>query len=401
MLVILIIIVKWVESLNLGVKEGWRMKYVGRVLVLLVLSVFFLSFAFTKHFPKFVQVRVSPEFAKQLQSQLDIASFKNGIADVIVHSQKELDILKKFKIVNKKDIETLRTNQGYMTYEEIVSKLKELASSGKCTLINIGKSWEGRDILGVKFGSGPVSFVLVGLHHAREWISSEAAIRFAMRLSNDKKAANLLKKYTIYVIPVLNPDGLVYSMTKYTMWRKNRRHLHGDYYGVDLNRNYGYHWGEGGASSWESSSTYRGPAPFSEKETQAFRDFILKVSPKAVVSMHSYSGLVLYPYGFTKNSVPQREIFEHLASGMAKLLGNYTPEPASSLYIASGIELDWLYAKAKAYPFVFELGKWFIPDQTQIKPISDNVYKALIWLLNELESLPWATGDSKKFITQD
>jgi hypothetical protein len=84
------------------------------------------------------------------------------------------------------------------------------------------------------------------------------------------------------------------------MWRKNRRN-NGGSYGVDLNRNFGYQWGydNNGSSPTASSDTYRGPSANSELETQAFRNFVNARPIAAMQSYHSYSNLMIYPYGYT------------------------------------------------------------------------------------------------------
>ena len=57
---------------------------------------------------------------------------------------------------------------------------------------------------------------------------------------------------------------------------------------VDLNRNYPYFWDEGGPDSVDvTSQVYHGTAPFSEPETQAFRDFALQHKFAMAYSLHS------------------------------------------------------------------------------------------------------------------
>ena len=72
-------------------------------------------------------------------------------------------------------------------------------------------------------------------------------------------------------------------------------------YGTDLNRNYGFHFNDGGSSDFECSDTYHGKSAFSEPENQNVRDFLLKNKDhvKYYQSLHSYSQLVLTPWGYT------------------------------------------------------------------------------------------------------
>ena len=71
--------------------------------------------------------------------------------------------------------------------------------------------------------------------------------------------------------------------------------------GVDANRNWGYHWNEGGSSSDPCSDTYHGPEAFSEIENKNVRDFVAARKEQLIFfsSLHSYSQLILLPWGFT------------------------------------------------------------------------------------------------------
>ena len=68
-----------------------------------------------------------------------------------------------------------------------------------------------------KPASGKPTFLLMGLHHAREWPSGELAMEFAIDLATsfgkDKQITRLLKKSRVLVVPVVNPDGFDLSRT--------------------------------------------------------------------------------------------------------------------------------------------------------------------------------------------
>ena len=71
--------------------------------------------------------------------------------------------------------------------------------------------------------------------------------------------------------------------------------------GVDANRNWGFHWNEGGSSSDKCSDTYHGPEAFSEPENVNVRDMLNTRRGDWVFynSIHSYSQLILLPWGYT------------------------------------------------------------------------------------------------------
>lgn len=66
--------------------------------------------------------------------------------------------------------------------------------------------------------------------------------------------------------------------------------------GIDLNRNFGYHWREwGGAGYSPCSLLYAGPSAFSEPETKAVKEFV-DASPdirwKFYFSLHSFGQVI-------------------------------------------------------------------------------------------------------------
>lgn len=84
------------------------------------------------------------------------------------------------------------------------------------------------------------------------------------------------------------------------MWRKTRV----PYFfcvGADPNRNWGYHFNDGGSSTNPCSETYSGPQAFSEPLTRSISEFITTIGPElqAYIAFHSYSQLFLLPYGYS------------------------------------------------------------------------------------------------------
>lgn len=211
----------------------------------------------------------------------------------------------------------------YHTYDETRADLEGLVAAHptRAKLISIGQGWEEvvefthRQIWALKISDnvdseeGEPEIVFVGNHHAREWISVEIPLAIAHHLlesyATDPEIQELVDNKVIWVIPMLNPDGHAYSVSTCRCWRKNRRNNGDGSFGVDPNRNYGYEWGGSGSSGTSSSYTYRGPAPFSEPETQALRDF-LRSRPllRAAVSYHNYTQAVLRPWSYTLNFTP-------------------------------------------------------------------------------------------------
>jgi len=283
----------------------------------------------------------------------------------------------------------------YHTYDEMVAELRQLEKDyrGLASLFSLGKSMEGRELWAIKIGQetgaengDKAAIAYLGTHHAREHVSTEVPLRFARELLErelvDPDIKSLLKSTDIYIIPMVNPDGSMYDIEnrRYKYWRKNRHPYGNNIFGVDLNRNYGFGWGTGGSSSSPSSDIYMGRSAFSEPETQAVRDFFLANRQiKIALSFHTFSELILYPWGGRNEGVGGQDeaLFKKMAHDMAAM-NNYRPMQSSELYIASGDTCDWLYGALKVYCFTFELSPssmWaggFYPDVS----IIDGVYEA-------------------------
>lgn len=285
-------------------------------------------------------------------------------------------------------------DEKFHNYNELLTDLKALekkyANIGK--IETIGKTHEGRSIFAFHINTSPSELrsgvstkpgvIFMGNHHAREHLSVEIPLMLIKHILDNAKAFPLnqfLDQRDIWIIPMVNPDGAEYDVAtgKYKMWRKNRRDNKDGTFGVDLNRNYGYGWGTGGSSKDTDSDIYMGEAPFSEPESQAIRDFVVsKPNTTTLLSFHTFSELILYPWGGKYESVPSlkdKTTFETMAKTMSKW-NKYTPQQSSDLYIASGDTTDWAYGERGIYAFTFELspkegGRYgFYPGQKIIEP---------------------------------
>ncbi|CAD6184499.1 unnamed protein product [Caenorhabditis auriculariae] len=273
-------------------------------------------------------------------------------------------------------------------------------------LRQIGKSREGRPLLGLKIGTPPkpgeqkVAVWLDGGNHAREWPAFHVAVYFIDKLVNgfmvDQKITNYLKKLDIYIFPVLNPDGFVFSRTSSRAmirhWRKNKapENCTGRTFylsdvccdGVDLNRNYDIGFSQNNYPfNNPCSDEYQGPRPFSEPESRAVRDFVMSKEIYgrlyAMVSMHTHGQLWILPYNHHKRTYPEDyKDLEKLAKKAADTVYAYRETQyrigtaADMLGTATGGATDWVKKNTPTkYVYVLELPPdmktWFA---FQIKP---------------------------------
>jgi hypothetical protein len=162
------------------------------------------------------------------------------------------------------------------------------------------------------------------------------------------------------------------------MWRKTRRDNGDGSYGVDPNRNYDYFWGydDVGSSPFPEDATYRGPYAFSEPCVIAIRDFCIENEFQIALNYHSFSNLLLYPWGYTEDPCPDDDIFFAHASLMTQENGYTYGAGSSTIYPTNGGSDDWMYGEQETKDLIFsytpEVGNsndGFWPDIDRIIPL--------------------------------
>lgn len=291
----------------------------------------------------------------------------------------------------------------------------------------IGKSYEGRDIVAIKVSDNVGTDenepeVLFTHHqHAREHLTVEMALYLLRELGDgygrDSRITNAVNGREIWIVPDLNPDGGEYDIAtgRYRSWRKNRQPNTGASYGTDLNRNWNYKWGCcGGSSGNVSSETYRGKAAESAPEVKVVADFVRsrivggKQQIKAGIDFHTYSELVLWPFGYTtSNTGPgmtqdDRDAFATVGQKMAASNG-YTPEQSSDLYITDGSIDDWLWGDQKIFAYTFEMyptgfgGGGFYPPDEVIERETGRNRDAVLQLLENADCMYRSIGKQQQY----
>jgi carboxypeptidase T len=271
----------------------------------------------------------------------------------------------------------------YHNYAEMTADINGVANANPGIVtkpFSLGTSYQGRDVWAVKVSDNPnvdepePEVLFSAGQHAREHLTIEMALYLLHELTSkygsDPRITNIVNSRETYIIFNVNPDGSEYDVAtgSYRMWRKNRQPNAGSTaVGTDLNRNWSWQWGCcGGSSGTFSSETYRGAAPFSAPETQRVRDFVASrvvggvQQIKAHIDFHTYSELVLWPYGYTTANTAagltadDQAMLSTLGRQMAATNG-YTPEQASDLYIADGTIDDWAWGTYKIASYTFEM----------------------------------------------
>ncbi len=318
-----------------------------------------------------------PGQMRQLQARsLDVAGvdFQKKQVDLLVSGQ-ELDWVKRhgFRVVSQELARSrMAPDSRYHNPEKVESALKQYAAlyPSLARVASIGKSLQGRDIWSIRLTrnvsmddpSKPHVF-FNAMHHAREVMTTEVAIDIIDTLltqyGKDPQITRWMDSYVIDVVPMFNVDGNNLVWTQESMWRKNAR----GGYGVDINRNYPYAWNScRGSSSYRSAQDFHGESAGSEPETQVMMNYVKQIQPVFSISYHSYSEIVIYPYGCQGQRTETREVVEKIGKELARVLkrddgkGTYTAGTAPELlYSVDGGDIDWLYAIGGVIPYVIEV----------------------------------------------
>ncbi|CAF3469817.1 unnamed protein product [Fusarium graminearum] len=263
--------------------------------------------------------------------------------------------------------------KSYHSFEQHTQFLKDLQSSfsKNSEVFSTGKSVEGRDVQGIhlwgKSGKGKKPAIIWhGNVHAREWISSMTVEYLAWKLvqgyhDKNKLSLSIIDTHDFYILPIVNPDGFVYTTKSDRLWRKNRQSTpYKKCVGTDMNRNWPYKWDiPGGSSTDPCEETYRGVKPGDTPEIKALTNHTMAISQKTGISSyidwHSYSQLILLPYGYTcdqnaTNIDYQMELAGEVASAIEDYEGTYFDygPTCQTIYQTSGGSSDWVYDVAEA-----------------------------------------------------
>ncbi|KAG8196506.1 hypothetical protein JTE90_012322 [Oedothorax gibbosus] len=293
----------------------------------------------------------------------------------------------------------------YHTFEAISSYIDSVGSrySTIATVQTIGTTGEGNPIKGLKIGSPgrpnkPALWIDSGIH-AREWVAPATSIYIIEQLvkgyDTDPEIREMVDAFDWHIYPVINVDGYKYTWTFNRMWRKNRSQIrrfgtNPFCRGADPNRNFDSAFGGAGTSGDSCSEIFRGEAAFSEAESRAIRDGVLRLGSnlKAYFTLHAYSQLWMTPYGHSKAQPPdyqdQIKALQAAANSISNVHGQWYRYGtiAQTIYPAAGSSVDWAYEKAKVkYSFAIELRdtgrQGFLLSNTQIIPTAEENFAGI------------------------
>jgi hypothetical protein len=232
-------------------------------------------------------------------------------------------------------------------------------------------------------------FLLQAQVHAREIATGELAYKYINYLvdgyGKDATVTNLLDTTEIWVVPIVNPDGVDLVQrggNSPILHRKNADFTASDLQrcgdtagsqpGVDLNRNFSYHWVSNTSKCDQTTSTSTS-AGDSEPETKALEAFWANLfgdhradgatdQPDAgargtALMLHSYAGIIILPWEYTNTThTPSDTPFRAMGKAMSQFSGYPYGQAGDLLYNAPGGSDDYAYGKLGIASFTIELG---------------------------------------------
>ena len=190
----------------------------------------------------------------------------------------------------------------------------------------IGQSQLGVPIPCLVLGSGPVPVLYNAAHHANEWITTPVLMKFAEDLAQaamrdktlyDLPARELLRRCRIYLVPMVNPDGVDLVTGRLTGGPayEHARAIAAQYPaipfpggwkanidGTDLNLQYPAGWEQARAIKFAQGfctpapRDYVGTAPLSAPESRAMADFTQRLRPRLTLSYHTQGQVIYWKY---------------------------------------------------------------------------------------------------------
>ncbi|KAJ8302658.1 hypothetical protein KUTeg_019054, partial [Tegillarca granosa] len=302
-----------------------------------------------------MDIHVLPEELDKFHKGLQ--SIGTDVKVVINDLQKLIDIEKNSTTGHREARAAhLISHTTYHTFNTISSYLDSVAAASNIAqVVTIGQTTEGRPLKLLKVssgGTGKKAIFMDGGIHAREWVASATVIylidQIVFNQNRDSQVATLLNHFDFYLMPMER------------LWRKNRADadrfsFFGSCKGVDLNRNFGYHWNpDAGGSRDPCNDIYAGHSAMSEPETAALGRYLDSHGSSiiAYLNFHSYGEYWLYPWGYTSTLPTDWRDLDHAARAAANAIhgvhhASFTVgEDTRVLYVAAGGADD--YAKGHA-----------------------------------------------------
>jgi len=274
-------------------------------------------------------------------------------------------------------------------FEHYEKRIHQLTNYPGVRVFSIGQSHAGRNLWMIAISPQKPSdkaVLLMGSAHPIEWHAQEIPLRLAEFLASHTSRLTA----TCYILPIFNPDGFAYMRVIPVFYASNRKNRffpptekRPSVYtaGVDLNRNFPYHWQK--TSTDPTHPYYSGPSPLSEPETLAIHQFVSRTPLHLVISFHSPGKTVQYPWGYTRAPQTNTHLIQ-FARWVASTLGQgYRAVQDSANYPKPGCEIDYFYGQQGIYAIRIEVSRELIDTSLADYPAIEHMIESLVCTTNQ------------------
>ncbi len=243
----------------------------------------------------------------------------------------------------------------------------------------VGYSSLGRELSYIRLGTGSNEVFYNAAHHGLEWITSPVLMKFVEDYAkayalgteiNGFDPREIWGNTSIYIIPMVNPDGvdlvlngLQRSNPNYSeliRWNKGSTDFSRDWQsnnnGVDLNHNYNAAWEESKQAEAALGITgpgptrFSGPYPESESESRTVADFTRAHNFRLVMAYHSQGEVIFWNF---QNLAPPEA--QTIGESLAGLSGYELAEPEGPASYAG--YKDWFIQDYRRPGYTVEVGR--------------------------------------------
>ncbi len=370
------------------------------------------------------------KFGFKMRVAHDFINKRNAMLDRL-HAQGQTATLlgKNATVIQGVQQEAIPSYPCYETVEETYAAAQGFTTTypNLASWTVVGKTWEksanlgGYDLYVLKMtnkniaGTKPKLFIQSAMH-AREYTTAPITLAFARELlsgyGTNADATWILDHHEVHIMLQANPDGRKKAESGLS-WRKNTNQNYcsstSNKRGADLNRNYSATWNitnGTGSSGSQCNDTYRGPSKASEPETQAVEAYVRSLwadrrgpgqndpAPADTsgihLDIHSYSQLVLWPYGATTALAPNATALQTLGRRLAWFNG-YTPQQSVGLYPTDGTSDDVSYVELGVAAYTIELGTSFFESCTNYTNTTKPKNIPALWYAAKVVRTPYLT----------
>lgn len=380
---------------------------------------------------------LSPEEKKQLESfgfkmtvATDFINKRNAMLERLHAAGQTATLLgKNATVLQGIQEDAIPSYPCYETVEETFAAAQGFTTTypNLASWTAVGKSWQktnnlgGYDINVLKLtnkniaGPKPILFIQSAIH-AREYTTAPLTLAFARDLltgyGTNADATWILDHHEVHLMLIVNPDGRKKAESG-LLWRKNTNQNYcgknSSNRGADLNRNFTFGWNStngAGSSGNTCNETYRGPTAASEPEVKAIEAYAKSIWPDRRgparsdpapadtsgihLDIHSYSQLVLWPYGESSTPAPNATALQTLGRRLAYFNG-YTPQQSVGLYPTDGTSDGPSYGELGVAAFTIELGTSFFESCTSYTNTTKPKNEPALWYAAKVVRAPYLT----------